>query len=385
MGMEKVRPGKERRLLMVVNHAGFFLSHRLPIALAAREAGFDVHVATPQSKHVPQILQTGLKWHSIALSRAGINLFRELETIAGLYRLYRELRPDIVHHVTSKPVLYGTIAARLGGVPAVVNAISGVGYVFTGTTPLHRLLRLIVTSVYRLTMRHKNMRVIFQNREHEHEFVRNRWVLAADAVLIPGSGADPDVFRPTPRGESPVVKVILASRMLYAKGIREFVAAARILRDRQTPAKLILVGEPDPANPQSSTRAELEAWDAEGIVEYRGRSEDMPAVMAGADIFCLPTYYGEGVPKVLIEAAASGLPIVTTDWPGCRDVVEDEVSGLLVPVRDPLALADALERLARDRDLRLKMGTSARAKAISGFSLAMVIDSTLEIYEELMS
>ena len=370
------------RILFVVNHAGFFLSHRLPLAQAAKDAGYDVHIATPASKHVPAIIASGLPWHPIQLSRSGSNPLRELRTFRDLLHLYRTLRPHLVHHVTSKPVVYGTIAARLTRVPAVVNAISGTGHAFVDGGVMRNAARSIVGIGYRLSQRHHRMRVIFQNREQFNEFIARRWVLARDGVLIPGSGVNLEVFRPIDRNRR-VPVVALAGRMLFSKGVAEFVEAARLLRTRGVMARFLLVGEPDPENPGSIAKETLQQWASDGAVEYLGRVEDMPAAFAGIDIFCLPTYYGEGVPKVLVEAAACGIPAVTTDWPGCRDVVENEQTGILVPVRNVERLADALQRLVEDGDLRRQMGIRARERA-TRFSLPIVVEKTLAVYRELI-
>ncbi|MCU1348751.1 MAG: glycosyl transferase group 1 [Acidobacteria bacterium] len=375
-----------KKLLFVVNHAGFFLSHRLPVAVAARERGWDVHIATPRSKHVPRLLEHGLTWHEIRLSRAGLHPLQELRTLLDLFRLYRSTGAAVVHHVTSKPVVYGTFLARLARVPAVVNAISGMGHVFADERGLRRLLQPVVSLAYRVALRHPHMRVIFQNREHQAAFIDSGWIREADAVLIPGSGVDLSAYQPrnaADAGSGASPRVVLAARMLYTKGIHEFVEASRLLRARGAGVRMILVGEPDPDNPGSVPLEELQRWHAEGLVEYRGRSQEMPAVFAEADVVCLPTYYGEGVPKVLIEAAACALPIVTTDWPGCRDVVQDGLNGLLVPIRDPGALAAAIERLARDPELGREMGARGREKAIATWSVGTVIDRTMALYEEL--
>jgi glycosyltransferase involved in cell wall biosynthesis len=374
-----------RRVLFVVNHAGFFLSHRLPLALAARDAGFDVHVATPRSKHVPQIEASGLHWHELRLSRSGLNVIAEWRSFREFCALYRRLRPHLVHHVTSKPVLYGTIAARVTGVGAIVNAISGMGHVYAKGGLAHRALRAGVSVGYRVALRHRCMRVIVQNADHLALFVKNGWIREAQTVLIPGSGVDPTRFVPRVGHRTGTVRVILASRLLSTKGVNEFVAAARLLQERRIDARCVLVGEPDSDNPASISIDVLRAWNAEGVIDYAGRQDDMPAVFADADIVCLPTYYGEGIPKVLVEAAACGLPIVTTDWPGCREIVAHRHNGLLVPIQDSAALADAIETLARDPDLRVTMGRRGRARVEGEYSLDAVIRRTLAIYRELLT
>lgn len=373
-----------RRLLFVVNHAGFFISHRLPLAFAARDAGYDVHVATPRSKHVPQLQATGITWHELRLSRSGMNPIVEWQSFRRLCVLYRRLRPHLVHHVSSKPVLYGTIAARVTGVGAVVNAISGMGHVYAEGGLGRRALRSGISIGYRVALRHRRMRVIVQNREHLEFFVAQHWIREADAVLVSGSGVDLRRFVPLPADREAVVRIVLASRLLYTKGVGDFVAAARLLKQRKVDARCVVVGEPDPDNPASVSLDDLRSWHAEGVIDYRGRQEDMPSVFADAEIVCLPTYYGEGIPKVLVEAAACGLPIVTTDWPGCREIVKNGHNGLLVPIKNPVRLAAALETLVRDTALRRAMGSRGRERVEREYSLDTVIGKTLGVYRDLV-
>jgi len=374
-----------RRLLFVVNHAGFFLSHRLPLAFAARDAGFDVHVATPRSKHVPLLRDHGIQWHELRLSRSGLNLWAEWRSFRELCALYRSLQPAIVHHVTAKPVLYGTIAARVSAVHAVVNAISGMGHAYADGGFGHRLLRFGIECGYHVALRHPKMKIIVQNRDHLELFVRHGWIREADAVLISGSGVDLKSFVPRVERRQGPVRIVLAARLLYSKGVSEFVAAARILKNHGADARCVLVGEPDSDNPASIPTEVLHAWHAEGIVDYSGRQEDMRAVFADTDVMCLPTYYGEGIPKVLVEAAACGLPIVTTDWPGCREIVKHGHNGLLVPIKDPSALARALEALVLDPVKRRTMGVRGRAHAEGKYGVDTVVRQTLDVYSELMA
>ncbi len=380
--MQENRPA---RILLVINHAGFFLSHRLPIALAAQSAGYDVTIATPKSKHVGRIQAAGLAWREIRLSRSGRNPFSELRSVASLFKTYRDVAPDLVHHVSSKPVLYGTLVARLLGIRAVVNAISGMGHVFSGDHAPHPLFQRAVAFGYNVALRHPNMRVIFQNVDHERTFIARRWVKPEDAVLIPGSGVDTAVFHPTAPDPERTPAVMFVSRMLYTKGVVQFVEAAKQLRASGLDARFILVGEPDPDNLASVPEAQLRAWAGDGSVEYWGRREDMPSVFGQADVVCLPTFYPEGIPKTLIEAASCGLPIVTTDWPGCREIVRDGENGLLVPVKDTSALAGAIRSLVIDRASRERMGARGRELVVGHYALNMVVQKTLDIYRELLA
>lgn len=369
-----------KRILFVVNHAGFFISHRLPLALSARENGYDVHIASPRSKHVPQLIATGMQWHELRLRRSSRQPWQELRTVRDLMRLYRQLRPDLVHHITSKPVLYGTVAARLTRVPAVVNAVSGMGHVFTLRMPL---LRSAISAAYRFALRHPRMRVIFQNPTDRAFFIDRKWLEEGQTMLIPGSGVDVTLFAPgTPAPGDPII--VFPSRMLTTKGVGEFVTAATMLKKQGVRARFLLVGDPDPDNLASVAVKQLQDWHLSGAVEYWGRRDDVASILAGASIVCLPSYR-EGMPKSLLEAAACALPIVTTDVPGCRDVVRDGDNGFLVPVGDADALALSLARLIDDPALRRQMGARGRIRAVNEFALERIVEATVGLYNGLLT
>lgn len=371
-----------KRILYVVNDAPFFLSHRLPLALAAQAAGYEVHVATPDSPLAVVIQRHGLGFHAIRLHRSSTRVWKELRSIQSLVTLYRRLRPDLVHHVTIKPVLYGGLAARLTQVPAVVHAVSGLGHVFVAKGMGTSVLRTVVTRLYLLAFGHGNLKVIFQNPDDQALLKKMRLIRDDESVLIRGSGADMAVFTPQPEPEG-VPVVVLAARMLWAKGVGEFVDAARSLREQKVPARFVLVGESDPGNPSAVPVWQLEQWHDSGLVEWMGACDDMPRVFREAHVVCLPSYR-EGLPKVLIEAAACGRPIVTTDAPGCREVVRHEENGLLVPPRDCIALAAALRRLILSPALREFLGRRGREIAVAEFSLEKVVDETLAVYQALL-
>lgn len=373
-----------KRLLYVVNDAGFFLSHRARLAAAAREAGYEVHVATPVGDRSPDIMALGFSFHPIPMVRSGMHLLQELRTLLALVRLYRRLAPDLVHQVTIKPVLYGGIAAKWVGVPATVSAITGVGHIFSGGGLLIRFIRKLVTVGYRLVFSGRNMAVVFQNSGDYERFIGARIVPRHNAVVIRGSGVDISEFYPhREEAVKASILVICPCRMLKSKGVREFVAAAGQLLNEGIRARFVLVGDSDPSNPETISRALLEEWRSGGAVEWWGQRDDMNDVFAAANVVCLPSY-SEGVPKVLIEAAAAGRAIVATDIPGCREIVRHEDNGLLVPPRDVPALAAAIERLIRDPTLRARMGARGREIAVAEFSLDRVIRETLSLYERLL-
>lgn len=372
-----------KKILFVVNDPGFFLSHRSALAVAASDIGYEVHVATANEEAVDKILDLGFIYHEIPFTRSGINPLLESFLLISLYKLYRRIRPNLVHHVTIKPVLYGSIAARMASVPAVVNAISGLGYVFSASGVMPNLLRIPVKTLYQLALAHKRSMVIVQNA-HDYNVVKNKgWINENQLRLIRGSGVDLNTFKPTsePSGE---MIVLMASRMLWDKGVGIFVEAARFLLKQGVVARFVLVGDPDSGNPNSVSRQQLLEWAEESGIEWWGYRDDMERVFNQAGIVCLPTYYGEGVPKVLIEAAASGKPVVATEIPGCAEIIKHNTNGFLVPAKDATALAKAIELLINDKALRLRMGINGRKIAVAEFSIEYVIKQTIAIYQELI-
>ncbi len=371
-----------KRILFVEGTVSDFLLHRMALAGKLLEIGFEVHAALPRELGLKYISRQGVRVHIIHIQRKSTRPLDELRCLVSLVRLYRSLRPILVHHIGVKCVLHGGIVARLTRVPAVVDTFTGLGYLFTTDTVKTRLLRAIVVGGFRFSFAHKNHRVIFQNPD-DRNWVRTMSNIPEDcAVLIKGSGINPSLFTPVPEPEEPVI--IMASRLLWAKGVGDFVTAARTLRASGIRARFVLLGEPDPDHPSAVPLQVLEHWRDAGDVEWLGWQHDMPAVLGQSQIICLPSYYGEGVPRVLIEAAACGRPIVATDTPGCREVVRHGENGLLVPPRDAERLAGALARLIENPLLRATMGHRSREIALTEFSLAQVIDDNLDTYRSLL-
>jgi glycosyltransferase involved in cell wall biosynthesis len=366
------------KLLFVVTEDWYFVSHRLPLAVAAQKAGFDVAVATRVGGHGKTILAAGIRLIPFSLSRRRGNPLRE---VAALVRLYCRDRLDIVHHVALKPVLYGAFAARLAGVPHVVNAVAGLGWLFTSSGLAARTLRPVICRLLAWLLGAPHSRTIVQNPD-DFGLLLKMGVPEDRLRLIRGAGVDTEVFTPVLESPPEPVTVLLSARMLWAKGVGEFVEAARLLTQAGVKARFVLVGDPDPGNPASVPVTVLRAWHGENGVEWRGHRDDMPGVFHTAHIACLPSYR-EGLPKVLLEAAACGLPIVTTDVPGCREIVRDGDNGFLVPVRDAQALAVALRSLINNAALRAKMGQRAREIVLAEFSQERVIAETLAVYQEL--
>lgn len=368
-----------KKLLFLVTEDWYFCSHRLPLAVAASAAGFDVVVATRVREHGQIIRDAGIRVIPFELSRRGGNPLME---IARLVRLYRRERPDLLHHVAMKPVLYGSIAARLSGIRNVVNAVAGLGWLFMSGRVVARMLRPVVRGLLVRIMSAPWVRTIVQNSD-DLALLTKLGVPQDRLRLIRGAGVDTMAFAPTDEPEG-LVTVVLVSRMLWDKGVGEFVEAARRLHDEGIKARFVLVGAPDPANPSAVPLETLRAWDGQFGVEWWGHRADMPQVLADAHIVCQPSYR-EGLPKTLLEAAACGRPIVTSDAPGCREIVRDGDNGLLVPVKDAASLAAALKVLITDNGLRNKMGVRGRERVIKEFAMEKVIEETLMVYRELVS
>lgn len=370
------------KILYNVNIPRFFVSHRLPLALATAKAGYDVHITTSDEdqEHVAQIKATGLPYHPLPLAQHGTNPLSEVKTLKAMISLYRQLKPDLVHHVSIKPVLYGGIAARITGVKAVVGAMSGLGYVFIDEGQKAKLIRQVVKPLFGLALGHKNSSMIFQNPEDRQRFVDMKLIRPENAVLIRGSGVDMELFAPMPEAEGKPI-VLFAGRLMWKKGLGDFVEAARQLKEK---ARFVVVGYAEATSPDTVPQSQLEAWEQEGLIEYWGKRDDMPQVFAQSHIVCLPSTYGEGVPKVLIEAAACGRAIVTTDTAGCREISHHQENGLLVPPNDTDALIAALDSLISNPQLRQKMGKRGREIALNEFSLNLVVKETLALYEKLL-
>lgn len=370
-------------LLMVVNDSDFFLSHRLPIAEGAFQAGYKVHIATKPGKSVAAIRNQGFHYHELPLSRSGKNLLMELGSFISIWCLCWRLRPDVLHLVTIKPVLYGGIAARIAPVKGVVAAISGLGFVFMANGAKAAVFRGLVSRLYRLALGKRNVQVVFQNPDDRETLVKLGAISNEKSVLIRGSGVDLSLCQPYPESAGTPI-VTLAARLLRDKGVVEFVEAARLLQQRGAQARFQLVGDLDPDNPTSISIEELEQWRSEGVIECLGYRRNIAQVFAESHVIVLPSYR-EGLPKVLVEAAACGRAVVTTDVPGCRDAIEVNVTGLLVPVRDCVALADAIQKLVEDPELRQRLGRAGRELAEREFAIENVVQQHLDIYRTLGS
>jgi glycosyltransferase involved in cell wall biosynthesis len=371
------------KLMYVISEDWFFCSHFLERAVAARDAGYEVLVMTRERAHGQKIRAAGIRLLPVNFSRRSINPVSELISLLRIYLAYRRERPDVLHHVAAKAIFYGSLAALfLRRRPAIVNAPVGMGYVFSSRDRLARLLRPCLGLGYRLLLNPRRSRAIFENPDDAAYFVENGVVHLTDTAVIRGAGIDVRKLQPASSPPLPPV-VALVARMLRDKGICEFVEAAHRLHEAGVDARFVLIGDPDPENPASIPLEQLRAWHGKKGVEWWGWQENMISTWHQVHIACLPSSYGEGLPKALLEAAACGLPIVTTDAAGCREVVRNGDNGLLVPIGDALALAKALRILISNADLRRRMGKRSRARAEREFSSERVIGETLAVYRSL--
>jgi glycosyltransferase involved in cell wall biosynthesis len=360
----------------------YFLSHRLPMARAARAAGFEVHVATNVGEDAADIREEGFILHPVRFARGRLSPLRTVRTILALRRLYRTVNPAIVHYVAMQPTLLG-ILASFGSKFAVVYAITGLGYAFVADSSKTRSLRRGFRRLLLLGLNRDRAVGLVQNPD-DREVLANVGIKPERIALIPGSGVDADRFRPIPEPDGQVT-VAFVGRMLADKGVRTLMEAQRILRASGIPCDLLLAGTPDPANPTSIPQIEVAGWGRESGVTWLGHVADIATVWRRAHIAVLPSRGGEGVPKSLLEAAALGRPLIATDVPGCREIVIHEKTGLLVPVDDPQALAAAILRLVRSSQQRVRFGVAARRLVDERFAADLIGRATVALYQRLLT
>lgn len=372
------------KAVLFANTDWYLYNFRRALAMALREAGYDVLLISPPGPYGDKLRALGLRWEPLPMERRSLNPLREMALLWHLVRLLRRERPILVHGFTIKCAVYGSLAARLAGVPARVNAVAGMGYVFTSSQMKARLLRPVVRALLRLALGGRNARLILQNADDVELFQRAGLVDPAHIRLVRGSGVDCGQFAGLTRTASGDgrLRVLLASRLLWDKGVAEYVAAIRQLRAQGRAIHALLAGAPDPGNPAAVPESTIRGWVDKGLVTWLGHIDDMASLFASVDVMVLPSYR-EGLPRTLVEAAACGLPLITTDVPGCREVVTDGVDGLLVPMGDAEALARAIRRLQDDPGLARQLGDAARVKARTQFDQRIVIQGTMEVYAEL--
>ncbi len=373
------------KVIFFANTEWYLYNFRLPLAEELRGLGVEVVFVSPPGPYGEKLRAAGFRWLPLSLDRRSLNPIKEAGVILRLAAIYRRERPDLVHHFTIKSVIQGSLAARLSRVRRRVNAVAGMGYIFVSDDLRAKLLRLPVTWALRLALGGRAARTIFQNPDDLDLCVRRNIAPAASARLILGSGVDTEKFRPERLvGSDRRPRVLMATRLLWDKGVGGFVKAARRVQAEGIDAEFLLAGAPDPGNPKSVQPSQLEQWRAAGAVVILGHRDDMSALLPTVDLVVLPSAYAEGVPRILLEAAASGLAIVTTDMPGCREIVEHGLNGLIVPTGDANALAAAISSLLIRPDERARMGAAGRRKAVEQFDERLVLQRTCDVYRELV-
>ena len=371
-----------RKLFIIVNVDWFFLSHRLPVALAAQKAGWDVTIVTADTGKLKNISAQGLKVVNLPMSRSGKNILEELGTLNFLRKLYKREKPDVVHHVGMKTILWGTLAAKFAGVNGVVNAISGLGGFFAEDNK--GLMAKLMPKVLKFSHNRKNLLCIFQNDEDKGLYVKNGIIKPDQSRYIKGSGVNLDEYCYTTEPAEGKIRVILTARMIVEKGVFILTEAAEMLRSRyQDKVEFLLVGGIDD-HPGAITKEQLDSVCDGRYIQWLGYRTDVKELLQSSHIVAFPSYYMEGLPKSLIEATAIGRPIITTQSIGCKDTVDDGVNGFLISTKNVDALVEKLQLLIDNADLRQRMGKAAREKAEKEFSLDVVIDKHLSIYNELI-
>jgi glycosyltransferase involved in cell wall biosynthesis len=372
------------KFIYFANTDWYLFNFRLPAARRLRELGHEVVLVSPPGPYVSRIESDGFRCVPLPMSRSGVNPFCELATVARLARILSAERPDVLHNFTVKSAIYGGLAARVCGVPAVVQAVAGMGYVFSSNSLKARVLRPLVRQLMRFTLAGRAFRLILQNPDDVNTFL-DEAILSKDAIrLIKGSGVDTERFFAPARRDG-ALTVVLCARLLVEKGVPEFAEAARILRRQQRDVRFVLIGGLDPGNPSAISREQVDQWVAEDLVSWRGHVAEVTDILHECHVMALPSFYREGVPRSLIEGAASGLAIITTNLPGCREVVtRDGKDGLWVRPRDASHLAELIARLDDDRMLLNRVAVAAQRRAATEFDERLVIDRTLDVYRELI-
>lgn len=366
------------KAVLFANTDWYLYNFRLAYADFLREKGWDVCFLSPDGEHVQKLEESGYRHITIEFSRNGINPLKETETIRRIKAIYEQEKPDLVHHFTIKCDIYGSLAAKEIGIKSIVNSITGLGYMFLSEKPHVKVIREVVKKLYRKAL--KGTEVIFENPDDRNLFLEMELVGEENSHIILGTGIDTEKFLPVPPPNS-VPLTILPSRMIWDKGIGEFVEAARMIRDSGVNARFALVGNNDIGNPACIPFDQLTQWQKEGNVEWWGWQDDVATVISMSHIVCLPSYR-EGLPKILIEAASCGRPIVSTDVPGCREAVDDGINGFLVPAKNAESLKEALLKLIENEELRDNMGKASRNIAENRFSNRIVNDGIYAVYQK---
>ena len=369
------------QLIVSANTSWYLYNFRLPLLKALLNHGYAVLSVAPTDKYVDKLQGHNINHIHVSVTRSGLNPFADCVLLLKYISVYKKCNPTIVQHFTIKPVIYGTIAARLCRIKHIYNMIPGMGYVFTGTSLKKALVQRIVRLLYRRTIKYST-HVFFQNAEDQDYFIRYKLVDPAITNIVPGTGVDTDKFKPRRKKAKKGMTFVMSSRLLWDKGVGEYVKAAQMLRRKHENIHFWLLGPVDLENPKAIRPEQLNAWNRAGDVQYLGMTDDIKSYLAKADVIVLPSYYREGIPLSLLEGAAMGMPIITSDSTGCREVVQEGKNGLLVPVKDVQKLATAMEAFIKKPTLVSTMGRESRKIACQKFDSRFAVREILKFYPQ---
>ena len=371
----------KKKILFISNVDWFFISHRLPIGLEAISKGYEVHLISKFTEHKSELLKYGFILHPVEIHRTQKNIFNLIKNFIIILKVIKKVKPNLIHAVTIKPVIFGGIASRIFNDIPFVASISGLGYVFVSKGKVVRIIKKIIKIVYKYSFSNKFLKVIFQNKDDKKIIQRFCSLKNKDSIIINGSGIDLNIYKPSEENHLSN-KILFASRLLKSKGIFEFVESAKEFKGENV--DFIIAGKLDKDNPDCVPIDLIRNWESNGIINYVGYRKDMYRLICQSRIVILPSYYGEGLPKILIEAAACGVPVITTDHPGCRDAIIPEITGLLVPIKNSKSLTNAIKRLLENNNLCSMMGKSGRDMALNRYDINHVVHTHMNIYSELI-
>lgn len=372
------------KILLFANTDWYLWNFRRELAAGIRDLGWSVVLVSPPGNYSDRFATLGFKWIPLKMDRLSTNPLQEMGVVAALAGIYRRERPDVVHHFTLKSVIHGSLAARLAGISRIVNAVAGLGYLFSSNSAKARLLRPPVRALMKLALGGARTRTIFQNPDDLTEFLQAGLLTAGQSVLIRGSGVDTRRFLPLRDGQSGPCRILLATRLLWNKGVGEYVAAAKALKEAGIDADFLIAGTPDLGNPDAVPEDVIRTWDRDGIIKWLGHVDGMERLLGETDIVVLPSRYAEGVPRVLLEAASAGAALVATDRPGCREIVVHDVTGKLVAPGDVDDLTATIRSLIADKGLRTRLGAAAMVKAKTEFEERNIIAATIDVYRQVL-
>ena len=370
----------KKKILFICNVDWFYVSHRLPIGIEALNQGYEVHLAAQCTGEERFLIKRGFKIHNLNFQRCQMSIYGSIVSLIKILKIIFYIKPDIIHAVTIKPVIFGGLASKIFGKSSFVASISGLGYIFTSKNIISKLVKFFVILAYKIALSNKSMMVIFQNKNDRNILKKICKIQDQKISLIEGSGVDLSFFKPNKNQKESNI-ILFASRLLKSKGIFEFIECAQKLKNKKY--QFLVAGKIDFENPDCISKEELFRFHNKGIIKYVGNVDNVKEIISDSKIVVLPSYYGEGLPKILIEAAACGKPIITTDHPGCRDAIIPDKTGYLIPVRNSIKLAESIKKIFDSPALCHSMGNEARKLALRKFDINKVVKKHISIYDSL--